>query len=498
MNYEYQLRQLIESILLESVKSEQRYLIEKYPQHAAELGKMKDKWISWLADRFGTNPVRDETFSFDQAMKAVGMYPQGLGDKYNANEFFRDQIKAEFPPEKIKVWRNLTDPTMMTAAELVRVTELSKEKKPRIKIDRTRDISGLMITQAGPWKVYEPSDRESSCNIIGVKPGTNEPRANICIARTDASNLFYNYAISYTLFIIMRGDNPTEPEDILVVGFKDDGTPEFNADRMHNPTVDGSNHALNSKRLRQILGEYHDEIMSAMSNHVLSRDGSSPARQKIHSAAIDIDDFNDVLRGISTTEAQTLKQAIATQEGISSSVQQILAADQSDVVRQMLAANKDISNETMLKLIQDPDFSVRGAIAGNQNISPDVLHTLSQSESDPTILGRIARSPRVHPDTLTQLIDNPDEGVRIWAASNPRTPTEVLRKAARRGTPQVRRAVAQNKAGHLELLRYLADDPDEEVRRAVMNNPHTPDELVQQIRSGGTMAGLRQLIRRMI
>jgi hypothetical protein len=71
-------------------------------------------------------------------------------------------------------------------------------------------------------------------------------------------------------------------------------------------------------------------------------------------------------------------------------------------------------------------------------------------------------------------------------------------RAARRGTPEIRRAVAQNVSADEEILRYLADDPEEQVRNAVIMNRNTPPELAQQIRSGGSMSRLRQLVRRML
>ena len=46
----------IDEILLEGFKDDQRYLIEKYPDHAADLQELQPKWIDWLIDRFGESP----------------------------------------------------------------------------------------------------------------------------------------------------------------------------------------------------------------------------------------------------------------------------------------------------------------------------------------------------------------------------------------------------------------------------------------------------------
>ena len=494
-----QLHLLIESIILESLKQDQRYLVEKFPAHAAELSKLQSKWVTWLTDRFGESPTHPEPegVTFERALEAIRSYAPrdaAMGEKYRTNDWWRGKVDAAFPN---KEWSSPADPMRMTVVDMLKLVELSKLKKPRFEVDENQDIQGDRIGKVGPWNIWEASSRENSCSIIGVKPGTNEPKADICIAKTDSSNLFYNYAADYSLFTIMR-DDPTEPEDILVIGFKDDGTPEFTANRMKNPTVDGDNNALDSHRLRRILGEHYDEIISTMSNRVLSRSGPSPARQKIDSAARNVKDFNDVLRGISKSESLALKQAIATRGGMSPKVEEILLSDNDVLVRQLLAANRSISSNAMMKLVQDPELSVRSSVVSNGTAPSDVLDLVVSAKDDPTILMQVARNANTSPETLSKLIQNPDEGVRVWAAMNRRSPLKSLWAAAKRGTPHVRRAVAQNKVGDVDLLRYLADDPDEKVRRAVLENWSTPEDLAKQIKAGGSMASLRQLIRRMM
>jgi len=497
---------LVEAVILEGFKDDQRYLIEEYPDHTGDISRLQPKWISWLTARFGEKPTRSEPVSvtFERALEAIRLYAPrdaAMGERYRANDWWRGTVDAAFPD---KEWSSPADPMSMTVSDILELVRLSKLKKPRIEVDRSQNIKKYEIARVGPWKIYEASDRESSCNIIGLKPGTDEPRANICIAKTDSSNLFYNYAADYSLFTIMRGDDPITAEDILVIGFKDDGTPEFTANRLNNPTVAGDNQPITSQRLHRILGEHHDEIMSTMSNHVLSRSGPSPARQKIDSAARNINDFNDVLRGISKAEALSLKQAIAARDGISPEIEEILLSSTDDSVRQLLAANRSISRDVMMKLAKDPSIMVKNFLVSNESVTADVLDFIVEREvslgrkGEDTILMQVARSAKVSPETLGKLIRNPNEGVQVWAAVNKNTPSKSLWHAARRGTPHVRRAVAQNKVGDIKLLRYLADDPDKEVRRAVLENWNTPDDLVKQIKAGGAAANLRQLVRRII
>jgi hypothetical protein len=267
---------------------------------------------------------------------------------------------------------------------------------------------------------------------------------------------------------------------------------------MANPTVDGNNNALSPQRSKQILGEYHDDVMSIMRSHVLSRGGPSPAREKINSAARNLEDFRDVLRGISQSEADSMKMAIAMRPGITPPIEEILSNDEHGLVRQFLASNPDTTRETMMKLAVDPAQYVRRAVAQNSNVAAEVLDFMSQNEKDVPVLVLIARSRRAGPEALDRMIRAKNEEIEMWAAGNPRTPTDSLMFAARRGTTNVRRSVAQNRGADATVLSYLAHDPEEEVRNAVIMNQSTPPELAQQIKSGGGMSRLRQLIRRMI
>jgi hypothetical protein len=51
---------LVEAVILEGFKDDQRYLTEKYPEHAQDLESLPPKWIGWLTARFGERPKTEE------------------------------------------------------------------------------------------------------------------------------------------------------------------------------------------------------------------------------------------------------------------------------------------------------------------------------------------------------------------------------------------------------------------------------------------------------
>ena len=97
----YGLRLLIESILLEGFKEDQRYLIEKYPNQAQKLNELLPKWISWLAARFGENPSKKETHPFEDAIVTVQNFSEkdkSIGVKYIPDSDFKKEVDRRYPP----------------------------------------------------------------------------------------------------------------------------------------------------------------------------------------------------------------------------------------------------------------------------------------------------------------------------------------------------------------------------------------------------------------
>jgi hypothetical protein len=62
---------LVERVLLEGFKDDQRYLAEKHPDHAQDLESLPPKWISWLTARFGERPKTEEIHPFEDAIVTI-------------------------------------------------------------------------------------------------------------------------------------------------------------------------------------------------------------------------------------------------------------------------------------------------------------------------------------------------------------------------------------------------------------------------------------------
>ena len=515
------LRALVESILLESYKIDQRFLVEKYPKHAAELSKLQPKWIAWLAARFGKNPTSSESATFEKALEAIKSYStldSAMGEKYRTNDWWRGQVDAAFPD---RGWSSPSDPTNMTVVDMLGLVKLSKLKKPRIEVDRSQSFSGDLIGKVGPWEIFEPSSRENSCNIVGVNKETGKPNTDWCTARTDASNLFYNYVALYSMFTLIHQGNVPTRKKWVSIALNDDGAVEYEGVPGEHPTVDGENDPMNEVGLRRMLGADFDGVIEVLRERVGAHGGVSPAREKIRDAARDAQGFNHIMQGISKTEAASLKQQVAKVPGISSDIAQLLADDPEWRVRHMLAQNKDIPVDIIEKLSRDENIDVRQRIAKNEATPPEILTRLTK---DKEVVQYVVMNPHAPPETLASLADvsffdrvlgRTDRDLLKAIGKNPSTPVKTLQNLAKNSDYYIRLGVAQNRASPASLIRQLANDENPSVRTSVAYNKSTDISIVRELandkdgsvaltareelrKRGMSESRLRNLIRRMI
>ena len=339
--------------------------------------------------------------------------------------------------------------------------------------------------------------------------------------RTDASNLFYNYVAQYNMFtLVHQGDVPTRQKWISIA-MNDDGTVEHEGTPGEQPTVNGENDAMDEGGLRRMLGADFDGIMETLGERVKNRGGVSLARAKIRDAAREVRSFNYIMKGISKTEAASLKQQVAKVPGISNEIAQLLADDPEWQVRHMLAQNKGVPADVIEKLSRDENVEVRQRIAKNEATPPEILTRLTK---DKEVVQYVVMNPRAPPETLASLADvsfldrvlnRTDRDLLKAVGKNPSTPVQALQKLAKNSDYYIRLGVAQNNAAPASLLRQLANDDVASVRASVANNKSTDISIVRELANDkdGSVAmtarealrkrdlsesNLRQLIRRMI
>ena len=484
----HRLRALVESVLLEGFKDDQRYLVEKYPDHTQDLEGLQPKWISWLTARFGERPKTEETHPFEDAIVTIVNFSKrdaAIGEKYKANEQFKEAVDTAFPPSD-RSWKSPADPMQMTVDEMELILGLSERKKERFKTEVSEEeMESDRVGKVGPWNLWMPTTKERSCKIAGYDPVTRQPKTTWCTARMAGSNLFYNYigrpGTNMTLFYVIK-DNPTDDEDWLSVGFID-GEPVLEGE-YGGISVDRANAGLTERSLEVALGPDHDEIIEVLTEKNESLGGVHPARAKIGAAAKSLKDLNYLIKSLSKDEAADIIGMVIKEPNISPEVLVFLSGDKDTKVRRVVASNTSTPAETLQVLAHDLNSEVRMDVVSNLSASSETLQEFFRNNKDDTkILRKVASNPSTPVETLKTLARDPDALTRAFVSSNPSTPTETLSALASDpdDLADMRIRVAKNPSTPTETLGALASDKNLSVLRAIAKHKSTPTETLQTL-----------------
>jgi hypothetical protein len=483
----FKLRALVESVLLEGFKDDQRYLIDKYSAHAADLDGLSPKWIAWLTARFGKNPTRSEIHPFEDSIVTVVKFARldsGLNTKYRSNPQFMSDVDEQMPPGE-RDWRDWSDPSQsvkITVDELELIMGLSERKKENFKVEVSEEeMESDRIGKVGPWNLWMPTTRERSCKIAGYDPVTRKPHTTWCTARMAGSNLFYSYVgrprESIILFYVIR-DNPRHFMDWLSVGFVN-GRPVLTGQR-GGVSVNKNNDGLTQESLREVLGPHHDEIVRTLEEKSQSLGGKHPAKDKVKAAAKDPKALEYLLKGLSDEERDDIVGMVAAQPRLSSETVLFLANSPKPKDRRLAASKKQLPIEGILKLADDPDERVRIMMAGNESCPPEILTKLA-NDPNVDVRSRASMNPNLPASELIKIVSSGNERAIHSALSNPNMPPEVANIISRSPDWVVRHSLASRRMTPNDVLERLSDDPDSRVRGALVANPNISPEIMLKL-----------------
>lgn len=468
---EHQIRALIADLILEGYKDDQRYLIEKYPEHSDTLSLLQPKWIGWLIARFGEAPAREEVHPIEDTLVTIEKFARkdaGIGEKYRANAQFREAIDTRFPPNS-RSWAAPNDITSLTVDDMDLILGLSERKKQSVEVSQELDIEGDRIGKVGPWNLWVPTTMEKSCKIAGFDPVTREPKTTWCTARTVGSNLFYHYVgrqnEDIVLFYIIK-DDPSADNDWLSVGYLN-GKPVLDGTR-GGLSVNRANDGLNPDTMREILGDAFDPIMSALEAKAVELKGAHPAKEKVRAAGQDLGLLKQMLKGHSEEENKAFINMIM---GLSS-----------------------ISPDVIMHLVNIGDMPQLRRLANKDDISPEVIDAIiDRAAKSPDVIRTASRHPNVSPETIERLANSSDNSLKLFAAESPKASPETLRRLVQELPSNYMSAVAQNPSTPIDVLIDLSKSSRSggEVYAGLAQNKNLPSEAVDNILDNLLLAGPR-------
>ena len=464
----------------------------------------KPKFLNWLKDRFLEPKRVEEVHPIEDAIETLKKFvskEQAIAGKWVSNADFKKAVLEDPITKDIK---SPTDITNLTADQLEALMVYSERKKTRFELPQNKEIgSDELVGKFGEWSVYLPKTRESSCQIAGYDEKTMSPKTTWCTARTQGSNLFYNYVgrkdQNIFLFYVMK-DNPKTDTDWLSIGWIN-GKPVFDGHR-GGVTVNRANYGIQRDEFESLLGDKAGSALAAMEAKIKEYDGVHPAKQMMIQAAKDPKVFVSITSGLSEEERTDLakqimefgpspevlallakdkdvdiRRAVARNEATPPEVLALLAKDRGENVMMDVIANRSTPPETLALLAKNKSFRVRSNVAKNQSTPPNVLASLAKDE-DISVRLSVARNETTPPETLALLAKSKDSAVRANVADNSSTPPEVLALLAKDDDVYVRFSVARNETTPLEILALLAKDGESRVKVAVAENETIPIEML--------------------
>jgi hypothetical protein len=362
----------------------------------------KPKFLNWLKDRFLEPKRIEEIHPIEDVIPTLKNFiskEQAIAGKWVANADFKKAVLEDPITKDIK---NPTDITNLTADQLEALVVYTERKKTRFELPQKKEVgSDELVGKFGEWSVYLPKTRESSCQIAGYDEKTMSPKTVWCTARTQGSNLFYNYVgrkdQNIFLFYVIK-DNPESDNDWLSVGWVN-GKSVFDG-KSGGLTVKRDNKGLQRADFDSIMGNQASAILAAMEAKIKEYGGVHPAKQMMVKAAKDPKVFASITSGLSEEE-------------------------RSDIIINIMGY--DLSPEVLAILAKDKDKLVKRNVAGNTSTPPEMLATLAKDE-DEYVRWHVASNPSTPPEMLAILAGDKVKHVRLYVALNTSTPPEVRAK----------------------------------------------------------------------
>jgi hypothetical protein len=462
------LRRLVESVLLEGYKDDQRYLIDALKSDSGisddkkadliqAVEKLKPKWIAWLIARFGDSPTKGPETLAPQSkgspmpltleaavalIKKFASKDDGLSRKYRESSWFKKDIDQFFPPGS-RGWRDWSNPQEamnVSAQQLDVIMGISLRPERDFEIKSTReDLKKDMVGQVGPWNIYVPSTTERSCAIAGQDPVTLKPRTSWCTGR-QSENLYFGYSLDDKILFTVERENPTRPEHVFTIYHGADG---FNFEEDNPLSLTADSRTITRKRLKKIVGEYYDQFMSFLESKIREWGGTSP-------------------NTLSVIEAS---KSVEKMEGFLSDKDD---DDRLELIDSLYRYVDDVPTDVEMYMIQKYPEVASAVIWHTKNREILDFAMTVQGAKGKEMRSRIPMNPNCPDDIMSKLLNGEEGGPRktiaVWTRDR-----STIERLANDDDPWVRSALFSNKEIPLDVIKKLANDDNEHVRKWALN-----------------------------
>lgn len=196
---------------------------------------------------------------------------------------------------------------------------------------------------------------------------------------------------------------------------------------------------------------------------------------------------------VTTVEVQKTKLMIRdievmNNQQLDKTVDQVIANEQGRFQPFLLSAiarNDQASSETLAKIAHIKDARLDISLYRQWESRFDILGSKSwdgRKRRGNAVMRLVASHPNVTAPTLTELsMNTQDSFVLSDIASNPKTPTIVLRKLFQQHNDLINTGLARNPATPMDILTSLSNDNNLYILTIIVKNPNAPQDLRKKI-----------------
>jgi hypothetical protein len=447
MKSEKLIRLLIESILVEGIEEDRKFLIRKFPAHETDLIDLPIRGVKWLSARFGEQPTTEESSTFSKSLSSI----KSFIDNENAIKGNVKKLETEFSNVSV------TDPSNMTASDIDSV--INALKKIRSDKGKTVDVNAAsnpendVLAIIGGWKISLPTTRENSC-VLGLR------NSALCTTRDVGNNLWAHYIVDSILFTLTPVSATVATEKMFIWTFGEDCLPRYGEKGGYGAeTVDGGNNNLQESDIRLRLGSHFDEIQDLLISKCRQLGGKHPAYNKVEAATKSLKALKELTRGIKGSDLDDIVSMVAKKD-LSKEVELALLVHPSDSVRSALAGSRFASTESLVQLAKDTKDVVSSTAKSNPKFPVEELLRSAQESSDPQSFEALASSAQ-NPEVLMRILglkEKKFERARSLVAQRQNLSDEIIEALKHDPSERVRRSLAQNESISTAIMRWMLDN----------------------------------------
>jgi hypothetical protein len=348
----------VERAGIEQESSNAEILSGIYPKFKDKFLDFNERFLAWLASRYGENSKYKNLHPIDQAIPTLEKYQEKIRDlrqKFDSNEKYRNLFNSLNSGAK-----NPSDIMKLSVNDMESAIGFSERPRDLHTIIPDNYEPKRFLGQFGPWKLWLPEGVSDSIAIAKYNKYSMLPDTEWCTGRTFGHNLFYDYTTGGTFLFYLIKDGATKDNLLDYQSIGVDGDILYNGDGAE--TVDGENNGMSEYDHRRLFGDYFEEIYSAIYSEVDKLGGIHPVEKQVNKAALgDKESYEELIRVGDPDTRQDIEQII--------------------IDKKIVIAENTSDPELIEKFYNDKSLAVKRTIVSNPNISTEMIEDIYNNTS---------------------------------------------------------------------------------------------------------------------